>query len=33
MMVLNGGHVLVDYSMNESAKIKKGLYSHYNMID
>jgi hypothetical protein len=28
MMVLNGGHVLVYYSMNESAKIKKRLYYH-----
>ncbi len=28
MMVLNGRHVLVDFSMNESAKIKKRLYYH-----
>jgi hypothetical protein len=29
MMVLNGRHFLVDYSMNESAEIKKGLYYHW----
>jgi hypothetical protein len=29
MMVLNGGHVLVDYSMNESAKIKIKIYYHW----
>jgi hypothetical protein len=29
MMVLNGRHLLVDYSMNENSKIEKKLYYHW----